>query len=965
MCLSEHTIEFSLLSCLQNSSYMSKFLRNVATYLFQKNKSELVKLKVIFPNRRAGLFFQKYLSEQIDQPVFSPEILTISELIGEFSRLKVIDHNALVVELYQVFIEVTQSVESLDDFYYWGEMLLADFDDIDKYLIDTKQLFTNLESLREIDYGFDFLTAEQIKYLSTFWANILTSRQSNDKEQFLNIWKKLLPIYTRFNQKLEQKGWAYEGMMYRKMSEGLKVSFESDVQEPYAFVGFNALNQCEKNLFNVLKNKGNVQFFWDYDAYYKDAVNHEAALFIDENLLRFPMPDDFQISDQNFIQLKEIDVVSVPGFSGQATYAANWLDQNRQDVTTRFDNTALVLCDETLLLPMLNSIPDSISELNITMGFPIKSSPAYALVKGLIDVDRNSRLGKNGELVFYYRNVLGLLSNPLLKEYLGGVVDQFMDQIRSENKIYLTSTDFEQNSLLKLIFGLPEGAADCQGYLQQILKLLFAANSSNDNLLKESLYQLYLAINRLHDSLFAGDGALGKLFSKKLYYQLLLRQLDRLTIPFEGEPLSGVQLMGFLETRCLDFDHVILLSFNDDNLPGNPHRHSFIPYSLRKGFGLPVIEQRNAMYAYYFYRLIQRAKKVTLVYDSRSDGMSGGEVSRFATQLKYEAQHLKLIEKQGVFNFEPAKNRVIEVAKSNEINEKIEKYVLGKRISPSALNRYLECRLNFFFKYIEGISEAEEVREDIDHLIFGRVAHTALEELFTPFVGVEMTAKDFDSILNDKKKLILSLNHALEKEYFKKGNFALNGRNILVYDIIKKYIVRILKYDKSIAPIKIISLEKTYENKMNLNVFGKNAEVSFGGTIDRLDVAGEAIRVVDYKTGASDIKINSIDKLFEHDKKNNKAAFQTMLYANCVQATLNPVLPLMPSVYGARSVFTSEFDPSFQFSGGKLIYQANADEFESRLKLLLEELVNPEVAFSQTINAESCKFCEYNGICNR
>lgn len=944
---------------------MDKFLKNVANYLYNKHAENLVELTLVFPNRRAGLFFQKYISEIIDRPVFSPSILTISELISRYTAAQVVDHNLLVVELYKVYISLTQSVEPLDEFYYWGEMLLADFDDIDKYLVDTTQLFNNIKSLKEIDYGLDFLTEEQLEYLSAFWSNILQARNSGDKIKFLTIWEKLLPIYKEFGHQLDQKAWAYEGMMYRKMAEQIKASQDTTAGNSYALVGFNALNKCEKVLFDSLKATDEAVFFWDYDSYYKDADHHEAALFIEENLLRYPMPEDFTMNTNNFMNLDHIDVVSIPGFSGQATYAASWLEENKQQISDRFDNTALVLCDETLLLPMLNSIPENVSELNITMGFPVKSSPAYALIKGLIDIDKNSRTNKKDELVFYYRNVLALLSNPLLKANLGETVDQLMEQIRIENKIYLNTADFEEHDLLKLIFNLPGEASGCKDYLQTILKRLFSRKEEEDHLLKESLYQLYLAINRLNEALFTGENQIGNLFSKKLYYQLLLRQLDRLTIPFEGEPLSGVQLMGFLETRCLDFDNLILLSFNDDKLPGNPHRHSFIPYSLRKGFGLPVIEQRNAMYAYYFYRLIQRAKKLTLVYDTRSDGMSGGEVSRFAIQLRYEAQHLKLIEKQGVFNFEPSGNSIIQIDKTDQVKPQIANYVMNKRISPSALNRYLECKLNFYFKYIEGINEAEEIREDIDHLIFGRVAHKALEDLLTPFVGKELRAGDIDAILNDKKKLTVALNHALQEEYFKQGSFELNGRNLLVYDIIRKYIIRILKYDKTIAPLKIISLEKTYENRLELNVFGKVTPVRFGGIVDRLDETGGKIRVVDYKTGSADSAIPSLDKLFETDKKQNKAAFQTMLYANCVVNQLNTSLPVVPSVYGARSVFTAEFHPAFQFKGGQLIYQANAEEFEEKLKNLLEELVDPAIPFSQTSDVQNCKFCEYNGICNR
>jgi len=436
-------------------------------------------------------------------------------------------------------------------------------------------------------------------------------------------------------------------------------------------------------------------------------------------------------------------------------------------------------------------------------------------------------------------------------------------------------------------------------------------------------------------------------------------------IPFEGEPLSGMQIMGFLETRNLDFDNLVLLSFNDDKLPGNPHQHSFIPYSLRKGFGLPVIEQRNAMYAYYFYRLIQRAKKVTLVYDSRTEGMTKGEVSRFATQLFYEAKHLKINEKQAVFDFEPAGQKPIEIVKTNEINNLVLSHLQNKRISPSALNIYIDCKLKFYLKYIEGIAETDDVAEDIDHLLFGRIAHVALEMLYQPFLNKKIDKADIEKIITDGKALDKSLRQALEQEYFKGGNLNLNGRNLLVFDIIKKYLLRILKYDLSIAPFTLLGLEKKYEMTFNIDTSNGELAVLVGGTVDRIDRVGEIIRVVDYKTGEAKQSVSGIEKLFYKNSARNKVAFQTLVYAGCVVAETNPLAPVLPAVYGARSVFLDDFDPLFTIAGGYLNYQANAVEFENGLKQLLGEMLDPNVPFSQTDDEQMCKYCQYNGICNR
>jgi CRISPR/Cas system-associated exonuclease Cas4 (RecB family) len=943
---------------------MNKFLLSVASYLLRKNDNDLSELTVVFPNRRAGLFFQKYLSQIVDKPLFSPQILTITDLVSCFSELKSDDQNSLVFSLWETFTEITSSNENIDDFFYWGDMLLSDFNDIDKYLIDARQLFKNIESLKEIDYGFDFLTEEQILFLSSFWKNILEVRSSADKSYFLNNWNHLFALYSAFKEKLKIEGRAYEGMVYREMVENLELHISEWKEKKVAVVGFNALNNCEKRLFRFLKNC-QTDFFWDYDQYYLSSNHHEASFFMVSNLFEFPMPPDFQFSNNNFSSLKNIDVVSVPGFSGQAVFASNWLNENREIVTSDFDNTAIVLCDETLLTSMLNTLPQTIGEVNITMGYPLKNSPVFALVKGLIDIDRNCRKNSNGVLQYYYRNVLALLNHPLLKSVLGDYPDKLNEKIQKENKIYLNLLDFGDNKLLNSIFTPPTYAIGLKEYFQEILIQLFSDISEDDKLIKESLYQFYLLLNRLHDSIFKPQLKGTQAISKKLFYQLLLRSTERLSVPFEGEPLSGMQIMGFLETRCLDFDNLIVLSFNDDKLPGNPHQHSFIPYSLRKGFGLPVIEHRNAMYSYYFYRLIQRCKHVTLVYDSRSEGMSRGEVSRYATQLKYEATHLSLTEKQAIFNFDSFEIKSVDVLKTITIQNKLESVLTSKTFSPTMLNSYLECRLRFYFRYVEGIRESDEVFEEIDPMIFGRIAHLTMERLYKPFIGKELSADDIRRLIADKKNLNKQLTEALKTEFFRGGSFDMNGKNILIFDIIEKYILKILQYDISISPFTILALEKEFTSLVELQIDERIVTVKVGGTVDRLDQTKDYIRVVDYKTGKSESKFKSVESLFLPSKDRNKAAFQTLIYAHCVADQMQVETPVVASVYGAREVFTHDFYPVFQMAGQDFVYQHHSKEFKENLKTLLKDIFNPEISFTQTEDLNKCGYCPYNVLCNR
>ncbi len=941
---------------------MDKFLKQTASYLFDKYQSDLVNLTIVFPNRRAGIFFQKYLSQLINEPLFSPKITTISELVNNFTQLRADDPNSLIIELWRVYSKTTSTQESLDDFYFWGEMMLSDFNDIDKYLVDAEDLFRNIQSLKEIDYGFDYLSEEQLEYLSKFWRIVLNSKGSDDKISFLSIWEKLYPIYNNFKAKLNSEGRAFEGMLYRDVVENLDQHLIDVEGKNFAFIGFNALNKCEKKIFGFLKNNARTDFFWDYDEYYLKDDHNEASLFMKVNLYDFPMPDDFIVSFDNFSKLKTIDVISVPSFSGQASYASNWIEKNKASINSQFDNTALVLCDESLLLPMLNSLPINVDEINITMGFPVKNSSVYGLVKGIVDIDRNCRKNESGDAVFYYRNVLSLLNHPLLNSLLSDITDRLNMVVQKENKIYLTIGDLDKNPISKSIFTIPDKAINIKDYLHRILANLLAGVPNEDVLVKESLYQIYLAINRLHDSLFSGEEIP---ISKRLFFQLLIKSLDRLAIPFEGEPLSGIQLMGFLETRCLDFDNLILLSFNDERLPGKPNQHSFIPYTLRKGFDLPVIEQRNAMYSYYFYRLIQRAKTVSLVFDSRSEGMSRGEASRYVTQLKYEAKHLKINEIQAFFNFDPAENKTIEIKKTRELQQTIINNLTSHVISPTALSTYIDCNLKYYFSYVENIKEPDEVAEDIDQLLFGRITHLTLESLYKPFEGKEISKTNIERIIQNEKEIDYQLTEALKKEYFKGGNFNINGKNLLVFEIIKKCIVRILKYDSSIAPFVILGLEKKFIAKIDVESDEDTFTIEIGGTVDRLDSVGDSIRVVDYKTGKSEVKVKSIESLFVAAHDRNKAAFQTMIYSHCVAETLKTATPILPAVYGARSVFNVDFNPLFQAEGGNMIYQANSIEFIQLLKNLLEDIINPTIPFAQTANVNSCKFCPYNLMCKR
>ncbi len=941
---------------------MSKFLKEVANYIYKHNQDSLPDLKIIFPNRRSGLFFQQYLIESSSKATFLPEITTITEFISEQSTLQTLDRQLLIIELHEVFTSVLNSNETLDEFYFWGEMLLSDFNDIDKYLIDSKQLFQNIESLKEIDTVFEFISEDLRGFLSSFWDHLLQSKSSENKDYLLNIWKNLDQIYKVFQEKLRSKNLAYEGMIYREVINKLQAEGHQN-NTPTIFIGFNALNECEFKLFQQLAKNPSTQFFWDFDEFYMDIEAHEANFFMKRNISVFPMPKDFFFEKDSFSKLKKIDVVAVPGFTGQANYAANWMTQIQENIHERFDNTAVVLCDETLLPSVLNEIPEKVKKLNITMGFPLKGSPAFNFLKTITELDAQRKTNDDGQIQFYYRPILSLLSQSLLYPIVKDSVAGFTKSIKDQNKIYLTSEDFESIPVLKEISNLPNHISEIRDYLQQIIKKIFNHLPENEQLNKETLYQIHLEINKLHDSLLADDKN-QELISKKLFYKILLRQIERVSIPFEGEPLSGVQVMGFLETRSLDFDNVILLSATDDKIPGSGHRHSFVPYNLRRGFGLPVSDHHQAMYAYYFYRLIQRAKNVTIVYDSRTEGMTRGEVTRYATQLQYEAEHIRVNYKQAVYDFTPTKFEGITIEKNDAIINGLIDKLSSKPISPSALNTYLDCSLKFYFKYYEKLYESDEIMEEFDNLMFGRIAHVALEEIYKDYTNKILSVETIQAIIKNRKLIEQSLNIALEKEYFKGKKFKLSGKNLMIHDIIKKYILKVLQLDKKHAPFTILGLEKEFFKTIQIEAANQQVTLKFGGTIDRLDEKDGAIRVLDYKTGKSSNAVSSIPSLFNNGSNRNKAAFQTMLYAGCVAEKYHGQ-EIIPAVFGARSVFTPDFSAEFVMDNQTLSYHQFETEYTEELKKLMLEILNPEIPFEQVKNSSACKFCPYQTICNR
>ena len=957
---------------------MDSFLKHIAQDLYSRYGESISELCLVFPNRRAGLYFKKYLSELTDKPIWSPDSTTINELMQEISGLTIADNIKLLFELYTIYKKVKKSEESFDDFYFWGEMMLNDFDDIDKYLINPEDLFKNLKSLKSIQDQFAYLSDEQIKAIQQFWASFDPGKQSAHQEDFISIWNVLIDIYKQFNSRLKELEIAYEGMIYRNVADRLKGTEKINLaHSKYVFIGFNALNNCEKKFFDYLKNNKLAYFYWDYDDSYINNHHHEAGLFLRENIREYKSPESFTNKEifKSLEQQKNIEIISVPSDVGQAKVISEKLKNTEENFTESPNKTAIVLADEDLLVPVLHSVPDSIDKVNITMGYPVSNTPIYSLLEHVIDLQKNAKETKGG-ITFYYKNVLAILNHQYVNTQFKNEASDLIKTIKQKNKIVITDNELATCDFFKTLFTKVNSYLDFSEYLLNILHHIYnslkASGKENTihtaSLEKEYIYHIYLSINRVKDVL-----AEQKIEIKIETFIRLIRKIVRnLRIPFTGEPLSGLQIMGILETRLLDFENLFITSLNEGVLPKTEAALSFIPYNLRRGFGLPTIEHQDSIYAYYFYRLLQRAKNVTLIYNSSSEGLQTGEMSRFLYQLKYESA-FDMKEKSLRYDINISQTKEITIDKTAEVLKKFDQYLTSKGgskyISPSALNTYMRCSLQFYFRYIAGLREQDDITEEIDAPLFGNILHEAMDFLYQNYLQKELSKQELIQLEKDKSKIEQAIDHAFAKEYFKGDKADYSGKNIIIRDIIERYVYQIIKLDQSIAPFEIISLEGKYEIEIPVTANETFDTIKLGGKIDRVDKLNNHIRIIDYKTGGDKLEFKNIESLFSDKKSDrNDAVFQTFLYAKFYQDVKNPNLPITPGVYSVRKIFDSNFDYRIYNKEDKSYidnYETVAQEYFDKLNELIQTIFNPDNSFTQTEEIRNCEYCEFKKICHR
>ncbi|MDR1130603.1 MAG: PD-(D/E)XK nuclease family protein [Prevotellaceae bacterium] len=946
------------------------FLQSVANNLYSTYGDKISSLTLVFPSRRAQLFFSEELASLIDKPLWSPEYTSLEEIVSSFSPLKKIDGFSLLALLYKVYKKHTHSEESFDKFYFWGETLLNDFDDIDKHLVDADLLFRNLKAQKKMEGDFSFLTKEQISYIQQFWESFDPAGNSGLQDKFIEIWDILLPIYTEFKSILREGNQAYSGMIYRDIIEKIQNGTVPEIKGRYVFIGFNVLGKCELALFSHLKKLDRAIFFWDYDEYYVNDKKQEAGMFLRKNIELFPAPPSFNLQSE-FTRDKDVHIIASPSEALQAKA----LPEILKGMETVFDRkTAIVLIDESILIPVLHSLPDECTDINITLGYPMLQTPVFTLAELLIRL-QNSYGEKNAG--FYYRDVFAVLRHNYINRACKDTAKKIIDSIVNDNRIYVDNRLFGDSPFLKKIFVPLSSYGELTDYFIDIFADIAAIPAEDDEqvaLRNEYIYYMNRSLNKLKKSIEEINLETGK----SVFLNLIHDIFRGLKIPFTGEPLKGLQIMNIQETRALDFDNLILLSVNEGQLPQETGKPSYIPYNLRKGYGLPCREDLEAISAYNFYRLIQRAKNVRLLYSSKSGENRTGEMSRYLYQLKYETG-LNIREYPVTFGIRFGKGKKIKVRKDETVIQSLMKYTgdnPSKRLSPSALSSYISCPLKFYFSKIVKLESDESVAEELPLNLLGNIIHKVMEKLYLPMKNKKVLKEDMDLICQNTEQIQLLIDKYFASEFYKSDSlpedFKENGKLLITRDVIKKYVEGILDYDRNNPGFILLG----FEEEISINIPVGNLSVGLGGIIDRIDKQGSTVRIVDYKTGAGRsndkrMKFKAVSSLFDSNPQNmNKEAFQTFMYSFMYREDKNPSEKIVPALYFARDCRSPDFsyfliDESMGGDSKKVRdFNVYRNDFKEYLTQNLQRLFDFNEPFTQTEHSKTCASCTFNKICN-
>jgi hypothetical protein len=816
-----------------------QFLAALATYYHQKYGTSLSDCCFVFPSRRAGIFFRNHLAQLSDKPTWSPQIVTINEFTEQLVHLPVADNITLLFKLYEAYAKVNEQPLSFDDFLPWGEMLLSDFDDIDKYLVDAKLLFSNIMALKELETDYTFLTEDQVAAIRMFWSTFNPHKLSEHQQSFLKNWETLYPVYQQFNELLAADKIAYTGVVMRQLATRIK-AHDMPVL-PYkkvVFAGFFVLTPSEFELFKYLKEQQLADFFWDYSPWLMDKNTQgglltdnalpfrDAASFLRDNLTAFPSPFDWEQPVNT--SYPDTDIVGVASQTEQLRLVGDFLEDlsgNGTQVNSedKMLNTAVILTDENMLIPVLHSVPPAFDKINVTLGYPLKNTPIFSLVGAIVQLQRNAKTTRDGKTWFYFRDVLPVIQHQYVSSIDNDNAQAVKKKMLLKNRIYVEGHELCVGSYFPLIFRKLTQSEEIPQYIEAIIFSTYqlVKETSQSFFEQEFAFALYKSVVKLRDLLKKID----KNIEADTWLKLFKKLTETQTVPFKGEPLSGLQVMGVMETRALDFDNLVILNMNEGVFPKDSAANTFIPFNLRKGFGLPTLEHQDAIFSYYFFRLIHRAKRLRLVYNSSAQGSQSGEMSRYLYQLIYQHPMSPRLN-TAVEKVELYKMPAVVGQKTNEVMEVLRNLsaLPEKPLSPSALSSYLECEMRFFYRYINKIKEPEEISESLDMRMFGILLHNTMDKLYHPFMESKLvlTAHDLEALAKNQPLIDATLKEVFLEEFselsLRHDDFAeLQGKNILVFEVLRKFIRQIIMNDKDALPLRIIDLEGRFTMPFTLS----------------------------------------------------------------------------------------------------------------------------------------------------
>ncbi|MDR0681275.1 MAG: PD-(D/E)XK nuclease family protein [Dysgonamonadaceae bacterium] len=953
------------------------FLSMVARDLISRFGTNLADVVVVFPSIRAGLFFNTYLYRQVQMPLWAPQYTSIGNLFEAAASLRQGDSLQLIGELYETYINVYNShaeipsTETLDEFFFFGEILLNDFDDVDKNLVDARLLFRNLQDLDALKDDFTHLTDDQIQALTRYFKHVFQG-ESALKTAFWNIWNILGDVYFSFKEKLETKNIAYPGMLMRSVVEKQEKAFP---EKQYAFVGFNVLSKCEEHLLMQLKDR--ASFYWDYDSYY---LKTEAGRFIERNIRKFGSALDDGLFNTFFSFEKKITFLASPSESGQSAVISPWIESLNQPPSFTYPDSAVVLCNESILPVVMHAIsPEKVENVNITMGFPITQTSISSFLQVVTEMQIKGY--RASDQSFWYRQVLPVLRHPYTSLIFPEANEVEKELIKS-NLFFPTQEQLKD----KLLFSYASDTLSLAQYLLTLIQKIGHAHenetlftSTYNGLYQESIFQAYKVVNRLYGLLSSENWKLEKL----TFLRLLKKLLATVQIPFHGEPVKGLQIMGVLETRALDFKNVLMFDVNEGFMPGSVDENTFIPQFLRIYFEMNTIDHQDSIYAYYFYRLIQRAENITLVYNTDKTQTGKAEMSRFLLQLLIDPQLKNKIKRFSLqSSIKPWQSEPIKIEKKDALLETLKnKYDLNTskeayRLSPTALNSFINCSYKFYLEYIKGLREKEELAAELDNSVFGSIFHRAAEYLYLK-IGDNQCAElqapltvhysDFDDYLEHPHLIRNLVLMAFEKEYFKGRKVVeedFNGEQLINFHVICKMLERLILFDRRRTPFIIRGLEWEVSGLFSLEK--RNILLNIGGIIDRLEEKEGKYYILDYKTSGKAKDYKTLEDLFE--QKNDRAShiFQTFVYASALLQKEHFNGPVIPGLIYMQQAGKEDYSPVVLYDKEPIEDFRNLEtDFKQLLLNKVDELFDPAVPFQQTDATKTCEYCSFREMCNR